>query len=252
MKKGTLNWILAGLFVVLGAVIYMIPGMKFSALFCVGLALLCVIGHLLENWAKKNKAGKVCKVIFHYGVILGFTLLLIIEGYLLSRAGEDFSALPADAVIVLGAGVNGERPSLALQSRIDAVEEYLQEHPDIPVVLSGGQGPGEDITEAEAMYRALKTEDEAENSRFILEEKSTSTEENLAFSKELLLQNGIDPAEDTIAIVTNDFHLVRARMLAEEQGYETAYGVGAPIPWWWLQVNYYLREAFALVKDIVF
>ena len=63
---------------------------------------------------------------------------------------------------------------------------------------------------------------------------------------------GIDAESARIAIVTNGFHVTRACMLASEQGYETVFGVGAPIPWWWLQVNYYLREAFALIKDMIF
>ena len=72
------------------------------------------------------------------------------------RAGHrDESAQPADAVVILGAGVNGTTPSVALQTRIDAAERYLKAHPGIPAGLSGGQGPGEDISEARAMYNAL-------------------------------------------------------------------------------------------------
>ncbi|MBR4870387.1 MAG: YdcF family protein [Oscillospiraceae bacterium] len=164
------------------------------------------------------------------------------------RGAEEYSALDADAVIVLGAGVNGENPSLVLQTRIRAARDYIAGHPDIPVVLSGGQGPGEDITEAEAMRRAL----EETGAELLLEERSTSTEENLAFSKEVLTEYGIDAESARIAIVTNGFHVTRACMLASEQGYETVFGVGAPIPWWWLPVNYYLREAFALIKDLIF
>lgn len=248
MKKLPFPWIFAAAFLVLGGMIYCIPGMRFTALFCAGLALLCVLHWGLSNWARKSKIGNVCKVIFRYGVILGFSLILIVEGYLLYRGTEDRSSLSADAVIVLGAGVNGENPSLVLQSRITAARRYMQEYPDIPVVLSGGQGPGEDITEAECMRRAL----EGEGAELILEERSTSTEENLAFSKELLEQRGIDPQNSTIAIITNDFHVTRACMLAGQQGYETVFGVSAPVPWWWLQVNYYLREAFALMKDMIF
>lgn len=248
MKKIPFHWIFAVFFLVLGGMIYFIPGMKFSALFCAGLAFLCALRWGLSKWSEKLRIGKVCKVIFHCGLIAGFALILLVEGYLLHRGTEDYSALPADAVIVLGAGVNGENPSLVLQSRINAAREYMQENPGIPVVLSGGQGPGEEITEAECMRRAL----ESEGAELILEERSTSTEENLVFSKELLEERGIDPESSSIAIITNDFHVVRACMLAREQGYETVFGVGAPVPWWWLQVNYYLREAFALIKDMIF
>ena len=248
MKKLPFPWIFAATFLVLGGMIGCIPGMRFTALFCMGLAFLCILHWVLSGWARKSKVGNVCKVIFRYGMIVGFVLILMVEGYLLHRGTEDRSALPADAVIVLGAGVNGENPSLVLQSRITAAREYIYEHPDVTVVLSGGQGPGEDITEAECMRRAL----EGEGAELILEERSTSTEENLAFSKEILEQRGIDPQNSTIAIITNDFHVTRACMLAGELGYETVFGVGTPVPWWWLQVNYYLREVFALMKDMIF
>ena len=248
MKKLPLPWKLAVVFILLGVLVWCIPGMKFSAVFCLFLAALCALDRALSLWGKKSKCGKVCKVIFRYGIIVGFSLLLVIEGYLIYRGAEEYSALDADAVIVLGAGVNGENPSLVLQTRIRAARDYIAGHPDIPVVLSGGQGPGEDITEAEAMRRAL----EETGAELLLEERSTSTEENLALSKEVLTEYGIDAESARIAIVTNGFHVTRACMLASEQGYETVFGVGAPIPWWWLQVNYYLREAFALIKDMIF
>ena len=75
--------------------------------------------------------------------------------------------------------------------------------------------------------------------------------ENFAFSKEILLQNGIDPETAVIGVVTNDFHLYRARLIAERQGLEII-GAGAELPWWWLTANYYVREAFALVKTLIF
>ena len=69
--------------------------------------------------------------------------------------------------------------------------------------------------------------------------------------EEILLQNGIDPETAVIGVVTNDFHLYRARLIAERQGLEII-GAGAELPWWWLTANYYMREAFALVKTLLF
>ena len=106
---------------------------------------------------------------------------------------------------MLGAGVNGETPSLTLRTRIDAAAAYLEEHPDVPVVLSGGQGPGEAITEAECMRRALVRRG-ADESRLYPEERSTSTQENLRYSRAILEELGVDPAR-RVAIVTSDFHL---------------------------------------------
>ena len=247
MKKLPLLWKLAAMFILAAGIIWCIPGMKFSAAFCVFLAALCALYKWLSFWGEKSKCGKVCKAIFLYGLIAGFSLLLLIEGYLIYRGAEEYSALDADAVIVLGAGVNGENPSLVLWTIINTAREYIENHPDIPIVLSGGQGPGEDITEAEAMRRTL----EETGAVLLLEERSTSTEENLAFSKEVLKEHGVDAESARVAIVTNGFHVTRACMLAYEQGYSEVFGIGAPLPWW-LQGNYYLREAFALIKDMIF
>ena len=87
--------------------------------------------------------------------------------------------------------------------------------------------------------------------RLLLEERSTSTAENFAFSKAVLVENGVEPASAVIAVVTNDFHCFRAKLLAQRQGLQT-FGVSAPLPWRWLTANYEVREAFALAKTLIF
>jgi uncharacterized SAM-binding protein YcdF (DUF218 family) len=153
-------------------------------------------------------------------------------------------------VIVLGAGVNGTVPSLSLRVRLDAALDYLNEHPDMPVIVSGGQGGGEAISEAECMARYLIAHG-IEESRIIREDRSTSTRENFAFSIELMVQNGIDPA-DAFVFVTSDYHICRAARMA---GVPWAYGVAARLPhgayYTALEVNYFLREAAALAWEIV-
>ena len=177
--------------------------------------------------------------------------LVILEGYVIAEGRQPPAEdEPAAAVVVLGAGVNGETPSLVLQSRIEAAAAYLRAHPDIPAVLSGGQGPGEDITEAEAMRRALEALG-VEPERLILEDRSTSTAENFACSKPLLYEAGVAPDRDTVAVVTNGFHVARSELIAARQGYGDVIGVPAELPWAHLTVNYYLREAFAMVKTFL-
>lgn len=61
----------------------------------------------------------------------------------------------------------------------------------------------------------------------------------------------MDIATDTVAVVTNDFHVARSRLIARKKGYGVTIGVGAPIPWAHLEVNYSLREAFAVVKSVL-
>ncbi|MBQ8850898.1 MAG: YdcF family protein, partial [Oscillibacter sp.] len=214
-----------------------------------GLGALCILWMLLTHFEEKHRIFKLCKRVFLVSVCALAVLICSLEVLLLSYGEKDRSALPADAVIVLGAGVNGQTPSAALRSRIDAAAAYIQVHPGIPVVLSGGQGSGEDISEAECMYHALR-EDFA-GTVFLLEERSTSTAENFAYSKEMLAEYGLDTENTTIAVVTNDFHIYRSRLIAEREGLATL-GVPAELPWWWLTANYYLREAFALVKTVLF
>lgn len=235
-----------------GLTLVIIPsGIRFTGWFLLGCLLVWIVGLFICRWAEKSRTGVICKRVFFFGLALGTACLISIEILLLRYGETDHSALPVDAVIVLGAGVNGETPSAALWSRIQAADAYLETHPEVPVVLSGGQGGGENISEAEAMRRSLWGENEAENARFILEDRSTSTAENFRFSKALLEEHGIDTGTAVIAVVTNDFHCFRSHMIAQRQGLRTI-DVPAELPWWWLSANYYLREAFAVVKTALF
>ena len=235
-----------------GLALVSIPnGMKFTGYFLLGTLAIWYCGMYLHRWGKRSRRGQACYRVFLAGLGLGIVCLAGIEAAVVFRGEADNSAIPVDAVIVLGAGVNGETPSAALWSRIRAAEDYLEIHPDVPVVLSGGQGAGEAISEAEAMRRALWKEDGAENARLLLEERSTNTAENFRFSKALLEERGLDTGRAAIAVVTNDFHCFRAHMIARRQGLKTI-DVPAELPWWWLTANYYLREAFAVVKTSLF
>ena len=173
-----------------------------------------------------------------------------VEGLLLAKGHQENDALPADAVLVLGAGVNGETPSLILRSRINRAADYLRAHPETPAILSGGQGAGEEISEAECMRRALVRRG-VDESRLYPEERSTSTQENLRYSRAILEELGVDPAR-RIAIVTSDFHLCRARLM---WGGDTA-AVPAHLPstlyFQCLTVNYFIREAFGLAAYFVY
>lgn len=232
-----------------GLALVVIPnGMRFTGFLFLGSAALWLSGAFLRRWARDSRMGRLFWRAFLMGTALVLALLMGIEAAVVFRGETDNSGVPVDAVIVLGAGVNGETPSAALWSRIRAAEAYLEGHPEIPVVLSGGQGPGEAISEAEAMRRSLPG---VENGRLLLEDRSTNTAENFAFSKELLEERGLDTETAVIAVVTNDFHCFRAHMIAQKQGLRTI-DVPAELPWWWLTANYYLREAFAVVKTALF
>jgi uncharacterized SAM-binding protein YcdF (DUF218 family) len=170
------------------------------------------------------------------GVILYF-------GFLHSKIRDHSNIevpLHADYIIILGARVKGEIPSLALQYRIDAAANYMKKNKETLAIASGGQGPGEDITEAEAIKRGLLKHG-VDGNRIILEDKSTDTVENITFSKKLIpdhLETGL--------IVSNDFHLYRAKSIAKDQGLSLQ-GIPAETPTIAIPKSY-LREYLAITK----
>ena len=226
-------------------------GMRFSGFLLLGAAALLALALWLDRWARRSKAGWWWRLAFRAAAGLVLVPLVLIEGVVIAEGHREAAEKTPDAVIVLGAGVNGTSPSLSLKTRLDAALSYLEAHPDIPVVLTGGQGYGEDITEAACMYDYL-TARGVEPERLILEEDASNTAENFEFSAPLLEAAGVEIGTDTVAVVTNDFHIARSRLIAAKKGYGVTYGVGAPIPWPHLEVNYYLREAFAVVKSVLF
>jgi len=244
-------YILTGVLLAVGLVCLAVPlGVRFSGYLSLCLVGVCVLALFLGRWADESRTGRLCWRMFCGVLAVGLFLFLTVEGLLLFRGEQDNAALPADAVIVLGAGVNGETPSLILRSRIDAAGDYLEQHPDIPVVLSGGRGPGEDISEAEAMGRALRSAGVPEE-RLLLEEQSASTAENFAYSKQLLQDRGVDTDTAVIAVVTSDFHCFRAHLIAQRAGLQVI-DIPAEVGWPLLNANYYVREFFALGKTLLF
>ena len=226
-----------------------IPGVRFSGALAAVLAGVCLLAAALRRWSWRSQPGRVVWRVFCGVLAAGAVLFGTVEGLLLFRGQQDNRALPSDAVIVLGAGVNGTEPSLILQSRIDAAADYLERHPDVLAVLSGGRGPGEEITEAKAMAQGL-TQRGIPASRLILEEASTSTAENFARSRELLERRGVDTETATITVVTSDFHCFRAHLIAQRAGLKVL-DIPAESGWPLLDANYYVREFFALGKTLV-
>jgi uncharacterized SAM-binding protein YcdF (DUF218 family) len=151
-------------------------------------------------------------------------------------------------VIVLGAGVNGTVPSLSLQVRLEAALAYVQDKPDIPIIVSGSRGQGEDISEARCMADWLIGRG-IEPERIWLEEQADNTQENIGYSLAMLAERGMDPAA-AIAVVTSDYHLCRASMYMT--GNMVPVAAALPVRYLPLTANYYIREAFGVAEAIVF
>ena len=250
-KRERLLFAAALVFLALAVLLRFVPGLRFSALLCLCAAAVLFIFYLLEHFARRgHRAAAWCELALIAALLLGFSLFTVLETMVVRGSFADESDAPVSAVIVLGAGVNGETPSLTLRTRIDAAAAYLEEHPDVPVVLSGGQGPGEAITEAECMRRALVRRG-VDESRLYPEERSTSTQENLRYSRAILEELGVDPAW-RVAIVTSDFHLCRARLMWDGDTAAVPAHLPSALYFQCLTVNYFIREAFGLAAYFVY
>ena len=237
--------ILAAILVLLAFAMMAIPGFQFSIVLCFAFAVLLVLMHVLLKHS--TPAGmlifKIICILLAIGILAGIVTLGFI--YCSAHPGN---ASGCDYIVVLGAGVRGTVPSLSLQERINAAYDYLVTHPDAVAVLSGGQGSGEDMTEAACMYREL-TKMGIDEGRLLLEENSTSTMENLQFSMDILeAVTGSRPSR--IGIVSSEYHLFRAGLFARSLGLESA-GIPARTSWFALRLNYYLREIAAVWKYVI-
>ena len=139
---------------------------------------------------------------------------------------------------------------MLLQDRLETALDYLEEDPDILVVVSGGQGSNEPVSEAACMAGWLEERGISED-RIFQEDQSSNTKENLIFSKDLLAREGIDVEETDVLVVSNGFHLTRARMLAERFGYGEVSTLAAPSSHIPSRIQMYIREPLALVKSFL-
>lgn len=171
----------------------------------------------------------------------GLLVFVLVEGLILSRFGAKPLA-GADYCIILGAQMKESGPSDVLKRRLDAAVVYLNENPETKAIVSGGQGANEPVTEALGMYEYLVGQG-IEPSRILLEEASGNTWGNLYYSSELL-----DKGEDSVVIVTNNFHVFRALGIAEKMGYEKVSGLAAD-SYAGMLPNNMLREFFGVIKD---
>ena len=249
MKRQKRLWTAAAVCAVLGATCRAVPGVRFAGLLFWCLTALLIVFALLAQYSERAWA-KWGQCVLLVLVCLGLVAFGYLESLVIRDAHTDGRAEDAQCVIILGAGVNGTTPSLMLSSRLRAALDFIADKPDIPIICSGGQGPGEDISEADCMADWLIAHG-VDESRIYREDKSTSTQENLRYSRAILEELGVDPAQ-RVAIVTSDFHLCRARLM---WGGDTA-AVPAHLPstlyFQCLTVNYFIREAFGLAAYFVY
>lgn len=220
-----------------------IAGMVFSLLMILtGIFLNQLIS--LAGRIKKTKVGKFAYIAFLTAVTA--VLLCFFTALGSAVAASSTNADGQQVVIVLGCKVNNDKPSLMLYQRINSAYEYLLENPRAVAVLSGGQGYGEDISEAYCMYLTL-TEKGIDPERLYMEGDSTNTFENIKYSKQIIDENNLST---DVAIATSDFHLKRAVMIAEKQGLN-AKRICAKSPDF-SKPTYYVRDTLGVIKEFIF
>ena len=191
-----------------------------------------------------NKIAKWLKTL----VIAGVSVAILFSSFLVIYGKSDTVTYKEDSVIVLGAAVHGTTPSLTLKKRLDKAVEYHEQNPDAIIIVSGGQGNGEDITEAAAMEKYL-VEHGVNPNKIIKEDRSTSTLENFVFSKEIL--DNYFEEEYTTCFVTNEYHVLRAADCAKSVGIFNASHLHSNTNLSYL-ISGSLRECLAVIKYTVF
>lgn len=155
-------------------------------------------------------------------------------------------------MIILGCQVKPWGPSILLQDRLNEALDYLRDHPNMLVVVSGGQGPDEPTTEAKAMRDYLVAHG-VDGKNILMEDQSSNTVQNLRYSAQLLYDQGYVMDQD-ILVVSNGFHLTRVRMLVNRVWGDTdkLSTLAAPSSHLPSRLKMYIREPLALVKSFIF
>lgn len=174
------------------------------------------------------------------------TAILVTVGRMALAAADRPAQGQECTVVVLGCQVFPDgHPSLMLRGRIQAAYRYLTDHPEAVCIASGGQNGSEPVSEAQCIRDTLVSMGIAPE-RILLEDRSRSTEENLAFSARLIAERGLPTA---VAVASDNFHQLRAAIWAQRSGL-TPYSDGCASPWF-LTAGYWARETAALLYMLV-
>ncbi|WP_347453011.1 YdcF family protein [Acinetobacter sp. ANC 7454] len=200
----------------------------------------------IQQWQQKSKFCNNLYKMMWAGFWAWLASVIIFFGFIASNINNENNQRTTKAILVLGSGIENDQPSPTLQKRLDAAAEYAQHHPDALIIMTGGLGFQEKFTEAEVMWNYIKTNYPEIYNPIALEAQSTSTELNLRNSKTILKQHQIQ-LSDPITIVTSDFHSIRARAIAQHQGYSNVINISAETPLY-IRYNAWLREYFAFLS----
>lgn len=202
--------------------------------------LLLAVSHKLSLW---NRMNYILRRIVLTVVIASLTVFVGVEGIIASQFFKPVEP-NLDYVIVLGAQVKTNGPSVVLLKRLEKAEDYLKANPDTVCIVTGGQGSNEPTTEAHAMAEWL-VDAGIDESRIIQESRAENTIQNIRYSMEF-----IPDKEANVGIITNSFHVFRGVAIAKKQGLVNSSGIAAKSYLFYLPNNM-LREFFGVVKDFI-
>jgi uncharacterized SAM-binding protein YcdF (DUF218 family) len=218
---------------------FVMAGYSFTALVCcalIGILLFYSCAHLLEGHFPKPVT--IVRRIFTVCLCIGLLVVGITECLIIKASFGD-PREKCEYMVVLGAKVRADGPSVSLMDRINAAYAYMTEHPDVIAVVSGGQGPDEHMSEAQCMYDHLVARG-IDPERVWMEDKATSTWENLHFSLDLIeAKTGTRP--EKIGLLSSEYHMFRAGLFADACGVESV-GIPARTSRFSQRVNHFMRE----------
>jgi len=233
---------LVGLFMLL-----FLTGHKFLGTALIGIGALLIFYSLCSLLLHTYPIIKLLRSLVTVVLVICVAYFCVVESFIIKDAHTE-TETPADYIIVLGAGVNGTVPSLSLRDRLVGTYDYMTVNPNCIAIVSGGQGEGEDITEAKCM-RDWLVDRGIDSDRIIMEDKATCTLENLRYSMDIIHTL---PVEDpVIGIVSSEYHLHRAKRLSDYVGIDVI-GIAARTSYPTVAANYFIREAFAMTEQYVF
>ena len=216
-----------------------IRGYSFSALVCLCLIALILFYTFMPIVGLKYPAfAKITMRVFTVILIIGLLVVGITEAIIIKASFGDPEE-PVEYLVVLGAKVNANGPSVALWDRINCAADYLDQHPEVIAVVSGGQGTDEPITEAECMFREL-VELGIDPKQLWIEDEATSTWENLNFSLDLI-EEKTGKRPEKIGVLSSEYHLFRASLFAKACNVEFV-GIPAPTRRFSQKINHFMRE----------
>ena len=218
-----------------GVALFFVSNVNLGNFLTVGFGIIIIFVTLFFN-----KLARWLKIL----LIIGISVAVVCSSFLIFYGKNDTVTYSEDAVIVLGAAVHGKTPSRTLRYRLKRAVEYHKQNPNAIIIVSGGQGAQEDISEAEAMKIYL-VENGVAGDKIIKEDKSTSTTENFKFSKEILDKHF--SGDYTAAFITNEYHILRASLCAKRAGVENTTHLHSNTSTSYL-LSGVLRECLAVIK----